>query len=95
MNNITVKLLGDKDFLAKVLPMTPEDALKAFNEKGSDITLDELNEIGDAIKKVQANGGELSAEDLDKVAGGSKFGEFVTGFVIGAGAYYACAVFLW
>ncbi len=64
-------LLENEEFLTKILDLeTPEDVQAAFKEEGVDISLDEANALGKAIV-AQASGKELSAEELDAVAGGN------------------------
>lgn len=47
---------------------TPEEAQAFLQEKGVEISLDEIKEIGAALEKMQD--GELSEDDLENVAGG-------------------------
>jgi len=68
MNDITLKLFNDKEFLKKVLPMKPEEAQKEFEANGSDITVEDLRELGNLINKATNN--ELGEDDLENIAGG-------------------------
>lgn len=71
MNAISEKLLCDEEFLKKTASLSPEEAQKAFEAEGGDITIDELNEFAAAVNKFIANpDSEFSEEDLDAVAGG-------------------------
>lgn len=47
---------------------TPEEAQAFLQERGVEISLDEIKEIGAALEKMQD--GELSEDDLENVAGG-------------------------
>ena len=68
MNAKTTELFENKEFLTSVLALTPEEAQKKFAAEGSDITVEELRELGDAInRKIQDD--ELKETDLEDVAG--------------------------
>ena len=86
MNAKATELLKNGEFLKKVLPMEPAEALKAFEAEGAEITVDELNAIAAEINKGLQNGGEgeLSADELEGVAGGAKKSDLVW-FAIGVG----------
>lgn len=47
---------------------TPEEAQAFLKDKGVEISLEEIKEIGAALEKMQD--GELSEDDLENVAGG-------------------------
>lgn len=47
---------------------TPEEAQAFLKDKGVEISLEEVKEIGAALEKMQD--GELSEDDLENVAGG-------------------------
>jgi hypothetical protein len=49
---------------------TAEEAQKALKAKGLEVSLDEVNAIGDWLEKAAENGGKLSEEELENVAGG-------------------------
>lgn len=94
MNEKAVELFHNKDFLEKVLLMSPEDAQKEIQKEGGVVSLEELKDIGDMVSKAIQNNGELEEESLDKVAGGRKKSEiayFVTGVAIGIGIAALCS----
>lgn len=63
-------LLGDQEQAKHLLTLSPEDALTEINALGHDFTVDEIKEYGDEIKKATEQG-ELDADSLDDVSGGS------------------------
>lgn len=85
MNNRTIELFKDEEFLKKVLVMSPADAQKEFEKEGGEITIDELNDIAAKINKVLQNNGELDEESLDEVVGGGNAGvvKFAIGVAVG------------
>lgn len=64
-------LTADKDRAAKLLGLSPEEALAQMNADGNDFTLEELGDFNEALKAALAEEGELDADALDDVAGGS------------------------
>ena len=54
-----------KEFFSKE---SPEEAQAFLKEKGVEVSLDEMKELGAALEKAQD--GELGDEDLENVAGG-------------------------
>ena len=70
MNEKRVKeLFEDEAFVASLVALeTPEEVQAFVNAKGGELTLEEVKAIGKAIN--QAQGGELSDTNLEKVAGG-------------------------
>jgi hypothetical protein len=54
---------------ATLLTLEPSEALTQINALGNDFTLDEINEYGSVLRAV-GQGGELSVDALDEVAGG-------------------------
>ena len=67
------ELLKDKAFAEEFFKQeTAEDAQKFLASKGVDVTIDELNQLRDAIvaRLDDSNGDELSDDQLDNVAGG-------------------------
>lgn len=94
MNAKATELLKTAEFLKKVLPMEPAEALKAFEAEGAEITIDELNELAAEINKGLENSGEgeLSAEALENVAGGKMDpGLFWFAVGVGVGIGITCA----
>lgn len=73
-----------------LLELSAEDAAVKINADGNDFTVDELTEFGEELKKValQAESGELDADALDNVSGGSitagvAIALFMGGYTIG------------
>ncbi len=67
------ELLKDKAFVEEFFKQeTAEDAQKFLAPKGVDVTIDELNQLRDAVvaRLDDSNGDELSDDQLDNVAGG-------------------------
>ncbi len=75
-------MLSDEKFAKELLQMEkPEDVQIALEKKGIELTLDEIRQIGEFMRKIQ-NGevsqeqvqrmadGELSEDELEEVAGG-------------------------
>lgn len=66
-------VFDNEDLAMKIIPMEPEEAQKVLAENGFDFTLEEILEAGTELYKMREsmnNGGELSEDDLDDVAGG-------------------------
>lgn len=63
----------DEDTAKKLLEMTPEDVSAHLADQGCDFTAEEVREVGKMLKNTAETQkkGELDAEDLDAVAGGS------------------------
>ena len=69
---------ADKAFVDKVFAMTePEDVQKAFAEKGIELTLEDVKEIGRRLS--ESADGELNESALEDVAGG-----VITGVTVAA-----------
>ncbi len=83
-----MEVAQDQEFLAKILAIeTAEEVQVAFKEdKGIEISIEEINAIHNAIIKRIENGGELSESDLEDVAGGSVLGTIAGALGIFAGA---------
>ena len=60
-----------KEFFSKE---SPEEAQAFLKEKGVEVSLDEMKELGAALEKTQD--GELGDEDLENVAGGGVIQDF-------------------
>ena len=90
------------EFCQKMLQSKPEEVVEVLKSKGFDFTYDEIVEFGKALaaefkRNENAQGGELSEEDLGKVAGGGVWdgvGWFVASQAVGWG-YYALVAFCW
>ncbi len=67
------KVFSDKEYVESILKLSAEDAAKSLNEKGVDVTADDLMKVRDFIlaHKEELQNGELSEEALAGVAGGS------------------------
>lgn len=95
-------LLNNEDDARRLLTMTPEEASRVLKEEYNlDFSVDQLNDIMRGIHDslVEMEGGELSENDLEQVAGGGKgsedyeFGRSVgraTPIVIALGIAIAC-----
>lgn len=92
------ELLADKAFSKKLLAMEkPENVQEALEEKGVELSLDEVRHIGKVVQKVQA--GEISQEQLEAIADGElsedELVEVAGGSIIGTIAAVICsAIFL-
>jgi len=64
-------LTEDKERAAKLLALTPAEAVAKMNAEGNDFTVEEIDKFGDMIRIASAQDTELSVDDLDNVAGGS------------------------
>ena len=80
-NEKFIKLFEDKSFVEKFV--ATEDAAKAkelFAENGVDISVEEINEIKSASKKLEekiiSSSGELDDNALEGVAGGNSWNVF-------------------
>ncbi len=75
---------NNKETANKYAAMSPEEVAADLKGKGYDFTVEEVKEIGNEIiemkKKMEA--GELSADELDNVAGGGY--AFWAGVALGA-----------
>jgi len=64
------EVLENKDVAAELLTKeTPEEAQAFLADKGVEISVDEVKAIGEALNS--ASTGELNADELEDVAGGS------------------------
>ena len=79
-------LMSDQEKAKRLFDMEPEDALKEINADGYDFTVEELIDFGKAMS-LAANKEELSAEDLENVAGGIGI---VATYCIACGIAIAC-----
>jgi hypothetical protein len=63
------EVLSDEAFVKKLLAMEkPEDVQDALEDKGVEMSLDDIKQIGEIIRKVQS--GEISQEQLERAADG-------------------------
>ena len=70
------EVFADEIFVKRLLELeTPEAARKALSEKGIDLSIEEVKGVGKlmakVVEKADENGGELSIDDLEEVAGGA------------------------
>lgn len=90
IEEISKALMEDESKIKEMFEMTPEDAAKAFAEKGFNFTAEELVEYGDCLTKVKAHAetnDELSEGQLDDVAGGSAVATVLFGIAFGYWIY--------
>lgn len=82
------ELLQNEEFLLKIVQLKTTSAVQeAFKQEGLDISEDEVYELGKMLKyAIKSNKTELSAEELEEVAGGSKTGKTIAKVVAGATA---------
>lgn len=84
IQSVIEKAFADKEFVANLAKITTaEEAQKAFAAKGIEMTLDEVQQVGDLM----AQQGELSEDDLDNVAGGFAI---TTGYAVIIGGVAVC-----
>ena len=94
--NLVKKVFSDEEFVVKLAALSdPAEIQAALKEKGIDLSIEEINEIGESIKtKIGENpGGELSLDQLDEVAGG--MGIIATVVITVICALCGAAGFLW
>lgn len=96
-NPAFVELVANKEFVVKMLSQeTPEDVQKLFAENGIELTLDDVRVFGEALAEAE-NKDELSAADLENVAGGVIAAATVWGIIkVGSAAVAAgLAIYKW
>lgn len=86
MVNINVdrlnEVLQNKEFATYVLSLeTAEEAQRAFAEQGIEFTIDEIEEIGNAIREISASD-EFSDTDLESVTGGAIITGTITAWAV-------------
>ena len=88
------ELMKDEAFVKELLSKEePEDVQALFEEKGVELSLDEIKEIGATLDKVAS--GEMAAEDVEKMAGGELTEdelEEVAGGMISLAVVITCAI---
>lgn len=67
-------VLNDRPFMENLLVMqTPEEVQTALKEKGVDLSLTDINVMGQLLKKMEEKGTtELTPEDLKSIGGGGE-----------------------
>lgn len=84
MENQFKEIFSDSEFAKRALALSPEELQKVLKEeKGVDVSLDEIKDAGIAVNSFLAKGEEFSAEELEMVAGGGKKGDFAAGVISG------------
>ncbi|WP_455500622.1 hypothetical protein [Gemmiger sp.] len=96
------EVFSDKEYVESIVKMSAEDAAKSLNEKGVEVTADDLMKLHDFVQahKEELQNGELPEEALAGVAGGlaGEYWGLIGGGVGGvvAGVLISCAiVFSW
>jgi hypothetical protein len=65
------EIFSDAVFVTSLLKLeTAEEAQKALEARGLEVSLEEIKAIGDVLEKDAENGGKLSEADMGNVAGG-------------------------
>jgi len=63
------EIFSDEEYVKGLIALeTPEEVQASLQEKGLEITVEEINTMKDLLSKM--NDGELSDEDLESVSGG-------------------------
>jgi hypothetical protein len=83
-----LELMNQESFAKEFANCASEEAVKElFDRNGIDFTAEEIDAIligiGTMMQKLEENDGELSEEDLEMVAGGWSWKNFLTGVVAG------------
>lgn len=67
------EIFADEEYVKSIAQMSAEDAAKSLNEKGVDVTADDLMKVRDFVvkHKDELQNGELSEEALAEISGGS------------------------
>jgi predicted ribosomally synthesized peptide with nif11-like leader len=72
-----MELIKDEEFSKELSKQeNPEGVQKLFASKGVELSIEELKDIAHAIILMTQTDQELSDEDLEQVAGGSKIGNW-------------------
>ena len=92
------ELVKDEEYLRSLMELEePADVQKALEEKGIELSIQEIVRIRDVLlKSMENHNGELSEEELGEVTGGESV--FLTSFLIlafGALIVRACGVERW
>ena len=84
------EVFADKEYVESIAKMSAEDAAKSLNEKGVEVTAEDLMKVRDFIvaHKEELQNGELSEEMLAQVAGGMD-GDLIALIVGGVGTMVA------
>ena len=81
------EVFSDQEYVKSIAKMSAEDAAKSLNEKGVEVTADDLMKVRDfiAAHKEEIQKGKLSEETLAEIAGGANVGAIVGGIFAGLG----------
>lgn len=73
------EVFSDKAYVESIAKLSAEDAAKSLQEKGVDVTAEDLIKVRDFIEahKEELQSGELSEETLAQVAGGGTTAELI------------------
>ncbi len=73
------EVFSDKEYVKSIVQMSAEDAAKSLNEKGVEVTANDLMKVRDFLVAHQneLQNGELSEESLAEVAGGISTGALI------------------
>ena len=90
------EVFSDKEYVASIAKLSAEDAAKSLNEKGVDMTADDLMKLRDFVMahKEELQNGELSEEKLAEVAGGDAAAAIGLGIIAGLSAIIAGVSFI-
>ena len=79
------EVFSDKEYVESIVKMSAEDAAKSLNQKGVEVTADDLMQVRDFIvaHQEELKNGELSEETLAEISGGIS-GAAVSAIIIGA-----------
>lgn len=66
------EVFSDKEYVEGIAKLSPEDAAKSLQEKGVDVTADDLVKVHDFVlaHQEELQNGELSEDALAEIAGG-------------------------
>lgn len=72
------EIFADEEYVKSIAQMSAEDAAKSLNEKGVEVTADDLMKAHDFIvsHKEELQNGEFSEEALAGISGGSALEDF-------------------
>lgn len=76
------ELFRDSEFAKKAMEMTPEELTNVLNEKGIEVSLEDVMEAGKMINDVIGKD-EIDLEALETVTGGGNVGDVVAGVLVG------------
>ena len=91
------EIFADKAYMESIMKLSAEDAAKSLNQKGVEVTADDLMRIHDFIlaHKEELQNGELSEEKLAEITGGSVGAWIFVGFTGVLAIVGVTAMFYW